>query len=131
MAFITSAAITALVISLAKKGLEKAFETTGEKLTEGAFRWLKSVFYDENKPKPVVIDLLKNPDSEARRKAIESLVNIDLEDNPENEKFLQEVYEKTISIETNISVVNSKNVNTGDINTGGGSVHIGDNNGRK
>ena len=130
MAIITTAAITALATSLAKKGLEKAFETTGEKLTEGALNWLKSVFYYEDKPKTMVQDLINNPESEARRKAIESLINIDLEDYPEHEKFLQEIYEKTKSIETNISVVNSKNVNTGDINTGGGSIHIGDNNGR-
>lgn len=131
MAIITTAAITALVTSLAKKGLEKAFETTGEKLTEGALNWIKSIFYDEDKPKPMVNDLIQNPDSEARRKAIESLVNIDLEDHPDNEKFLHEVYEKTKSIETNISIANSKNVNTGNITTGGGSVHIGDSNGRE
>lgn len=131
MAIITTAAITALVTSLAKKGLEKAFETTGEKLTEGALTWIKSIFYDEDKPKPMVNDLIQNPDSEARRKAIESLVNIDLEDHPDNEKFLHEVYEKTKSIETNISITNSKNVNTGNITTGGGSVYIGDSNGRE
>jgi hypothetical protein len=129
MAIITTVAITALITSLAKKGLEKAFETTGEKLTEGAFNWLKSVFYEEEKPKESVQDLIQNPDSEARKKAVESLINIDLEDHPGNEKFLHEVYEKTQSIETNISIVNSKNVNTGEINTGGGSVRIGDNNG--
>lgn len=128
MAIITTAAITALVTSLAKKGLEKAFETTGEKLTEGALSWLKSIFYDEEKPKPVVEDLVQNPDSNARKKAVESLINIDLEDNPENQRFLEEVFEKTV--ETNISIANSKNVNTGNINSGGGSIHIGDNNGR-
>jgi hypothetical protein len=131
MAIITTAAITALVTSLAKKGLEKAFETTGEKLTEGALVWLKSVFYDVDKPKPMVEDLIQNPDSEARRKAIESIVNIDLEDHPQNEKFLHEVYEKIKSSETNTSVINSKNVNTGNINTGGGSFHIGDSNGKE
>lgn len=129
MPIITTAAITALVTHLAKKGLEKAFETTGEKLTEGALNWIKSVFYDGDKPKSMVDNLIQNPESEARRKSIESVINIDLEDHPENEKFLHEVYEK--SVENNISIVNSKNINTGDINTGGGSVHIGDNNGRE
>jgi hypothetical protein len=126
MAIITTAAITALVGNLAKKGLEKAFETTGEKLTEGALRWLKSVFYEDDKPKKLVDDLIQNPNSDARKKAVESLINIDLEDAPENVQFLREVYEN--SIDTNISIVKSKNVNTGDINTGGGSVHIGDSN---
>jgi oligoendopeptidase F len=128
MAILTTAAITALITSIATKGLEKSIETTSESLTEGALKWFKSLFYKEKEPIEAVTKLIENPDSEARKNAIRSLLELDIEDNPENEKYLKEIYEKTgIS---KIEISNSKNVNTGDINSGGGSIHFGDNNGK-
>jgi hypothetical protein len=126
MAILTTAAITALITSLVTKGLEKSIETTSESLTEGALKWFKSLFYKGEEPIEAVAKLIENPESEARKNAIKSILEIDIEDNPENEKYLKEIFEKTSISKTEIS--NSKNVNTGNINSGGGSIHFGDNN---
>lgn len=129
MPVLTTAAITALVTSIAKNGLDKILDSAKDKLTDGAFNWFKSIFFENEKPKQIITNLQEKPESEPRTKAVEALLEMDLEENPQNEVWLREVYTKTIHNENNIT--NSKNVNTGNVNTGGGNFHIGDINGTK
>ncbi len=124
MPVITTAAITALVTTLANKGLEKAFENVGEKVSDGAIDWLKGLFTKKGKPKKVLTELKEKPDSKARQNAARSVIDISLEDNPNAEKFLEEIISKINNNKTNIT--KSKNVNTGNINSQGGNIQIGD-----
>ena len=125
MPLITTAAVTTLVTTLANKGLEKAFENFGEEVSDGAIDWLKSIFTKNGKPKKVLVDLKEKPDSPARQNAAKSLIEIALEDNPNSKGFLEEIISK-LNQSSRVKISNSKNVNTGNINSQGGDIQIGD-----
>jgi organic radical activating enzyme len=125
MPIITTVAVTSFLTSLAQKGLDKAFETGGEKISEGAYNWIKSLFFKDNEPKKILKELQENPQNVENISNATAIVNNSLEDNPQFEIFLKEIIEKLPKIENTIS--NSKNVNTGNINTKGGDFRIGDN----
>lgn len=125
MPVITTAAIIALVTTLANKGLEKAFENVGEEVSNEAIDWLKGLFTKKGKPKKVLKKLKENSDSKARQNAAKSVIDISLEDNPNAEKFLEEIISK-IHINSKTDISKSKNVNTGNINSQGGNIQIGD-----
>src|SRR5690606_18670205 len=116
MAIITTAAVTALVITLANKGLEKAFENVGEKVSDGAIDWVRGIFTKKGKTKKVLTDLKENPESEARQNAAKSVIEISLEENPQAKIFLEEIISKINSI-SNTNISKSKNVNTGNISS--------------
>lgn len=122
---ITSTALLLLGKQLAQKGLEKAFETTAVEVSKNAVNWVKNLFTKDGKTKNELIELQEKPDSPARLNAVKAIIEKDLEDNPESEKYLQEIYNKVLN--TNSSIKNSKNINTGTINSGGGSIQLGDN----
>lgn len=121
---LTTAAITALLTTLATKGLEKAVETTGEKISENSISWIKSLFYKEDKPKRALIELQNNPNDNEKLMVAKGIIDNAIEDNPELEKYLEEIISKTQTVNNSIS--DSKNVNTGNINTAGGDLQIGD-----
>lgn len=120
------AALYPFLINLAEKGVETVVETGVEQFTLGSVNWLKSLFFKENKPKKALKELMDEPKSIEKQNAIKTLVENSIEDNPENEIYLKELLEKLPKIENHIS--NSKNVITGNINTGGGNFINGDGN---
>lgn len=125
----TTAAISAVVYYLGTKGLEAAFETTVQELTQGSISWVKSFFFKgDGKPIDILEKYQENPKSEARKKLLKSKIEMELEDNPEAKDYLLE-FAKVIEAKSgNISTLfHSKNVNTGSINAGG-SINFGDNN---
>lgn len=126
MPIITTVALTSFLTTLAQKGLDKAFETGGEKVSEGAYNWIKSLFFKDNQPKKILKELQENPQNAEKISNATAIVNNSLEDNPQFEFFLKEIIEKLPKIENTIS--NSKNVITGNVNTGGGNFINGDNN---
>ncbi|MNK22309.1 hypothetical protein D3C87_405830 [compost metagenome] len=128
MAVMTTAAITLIVGKLAEKGLDKAFDTTVEKISEGAIAWVKNLFTRNGKARQELADLESKPDSAARLKAVSAILERELEDNPESARHLEEIYDKMTRPEVHIT--KSKNVNTGTINSGGGDVQLGDNYGQ-
>lgn len=122
---ITTAALILLAKNLAEKGLEKAFETTGEEVSKNAVNWIKGLFTKNEKIRPELLELQEKPESTARLNAVKAVIEKDLEDNPESEKYLQEIYNKLLN--SNSDIKNSKNVNSGTINSGGGNIQLGDN----
>lgn len=124
---ITVAAVTLLAKQLAKQGLEKAFDASVEEVSKNTVNWLTNLFKKGGKANQELQELQEKPDSPARLNAVKSVIERELEDNPEAEKHLQEIYNKVLNVTSNIS--NSKNVNTGTINSDG-NVQIGDNYGR-
>lgn len=127
MPVITTAALTTLVVHLAKKGFEKAFENVGEKVSDKSISWLKSIFTKNGKEVKELEELEKKPESKARQNAARSLIEISLEDNPEAKSHLEEILTKLSS--GNTLIQNSKNVNLGNIDSNGGDIQIGDRNG--
>lgn len=127
MPIITTVALTTLLTSLATKGLEKAFETGGEKITEGALTWIKSLFFKNDEPKNIMKELQETPDNQEILNKAVAIIENSVEGNPQHLEYINEILEKVPSLTNNIS--NSKNVNTGSVNTGGGDFRIGDTNG--
>ncbi len=126
MPIITTAVVTAFLTTLAQKGLDKAFETGGEKVSEDAYNWIKSLFYKNGEPKKILKELQEDPKNSEKLSNANAIINTSIEDNPQFEVYLKEILEKLPKIENTIS--NSKNVITGNINTGGGNFINGDNN---
>jgi hypothetical protein len=128
---ITTVALTSLLTSLVNKGLDKTYDKAFDELSEGSIKWVKTLFCKEDgQPKSEVVKFLENPESKPKLTMLESMVESDIEDNPSNKLFIDEIVEKLSKKDNNIKVTNSKNVNTGSINSGGGSIHIGDVNGK-
>lgn len=125
MPIITTKAITSFLTALAQKGLHKAFETGGEKVSEGAYNWIKSLFYKNSEPKKILKELQAEPQNLEKLSNAAAIINNSIEDDPKFEFFLKEIIEKIPMTMNTIS--NSKNVNTGNINTKGGDFRIGDN----
>jgi hypothetical protein len=129
---ITTAAITTLVSYLGTKIFDKSFDTVTQEFTKDGVQWLKSVFYrSDNTPKDVLIELKTQPNDEHNLQAAEIAVAKSLKDNPDAEVWLKEMVELIKAKEVkgeSVRVVNSKNVNTGKVDTGGGNFIIGDSN---
>lgn len=125
---ITSTALVLLGKHLAEKGLEKAFDTTVEEVSKNAVNWIKNIFTKDGKTRNELIELQEKPSSPARLNAVKAIIERDLEENPDAENYLQEIYNKILNVNSNVS--NSKNVNTGTLNSGGGSIQLGDNYGK-
>lgn len=126
MPLLTTATIAVLypfLIELAKKSAEKVIDTSSEKLTEGSVEWLKSLFFKNNEPKNALKELINTPESKESQNVIKAIIENSIEDNPENEKFLKDILKELPT--TIISIQNSKNVNTGNVNTEGGNFRIG------
>jgi hypothetical protein len=129
---ISTIALTTLLTKLVDKSLDKALEKTGEWISESAIKWVKNIFCKEDDtPKNEVIKFLENPESETKIALLKSMIASDVEDNPSNMKFFEEINDKLSKIDNSINISHSKNVNTGTINSGGGSIHFGDMNNEK
>ncbi|WP_432672683.1 hypothetical protein [Flavobacterium sp. SM2513] len=122
---ITVAVITPFLIELAKKGIEKFSEKGFENVSDGAINWFKSLFFKDEKPKKALLELKENPESQEKQNIAKAIIENSIQDNPEFENHLKEILEKLPKVENTIS--NSKNVNTGNVNTGGGDFRLGDN----
>lgn len=128
MPAITTAVLTTLATSLGKKGLESIFETSGEKLTEGAIKWFTSLFKKDNgESKKILQELEGDPNNKDIINKAVAIIENAIEDNPEKEKFLEDIIKNTPIVSNDIT--SSKNVVIGDTNTGGGNFNVGDNNG--
>ncbi len=122
MPIITTAALTALITTLANKGLESAFENVGEKVSDGAVNWFKSLLYKDGKPKKALKELQEDPTKEDKRAIVKAIVENSIDDNPAYVNYLKEI----IDVLPKNTIQNYKNINTGNIDSKGGNIHIGD-----
>lgn len=118
------AVITPFLIELGKKGIEKFTEKGFESVSQGAINWFKSLFFNDDKPKKALLELQENPQNKEKQNIAKAIIENSIEDNLEFAIFLKEIIEKLPKNENTIS--NIKNVNTGNVNTGGGNFRIGD-----
>lgn len=115
---------------LGSKLLDGSLEALGGELSKGALNWVKSRFFKEdNSPNEVLADLQSNPDDADNRDAVRILLSKAVKKDPDAEQWLQEIYAlaQKQMVPSNNTIVNSKNVVTGNINAGR-SVNIGDRN---
>lgn len=118
-------ALGTLLTQIAIKGVEQVFESSIDKITSDSIDWFKSLFYKNGTSKKVMEELEKDPTNEQKLSNAKAIVFNSIEDEPKYENYLKEILEKLPKIENTIT--NSKNVNTGNVNTGGGDFRIGDN----
>ncbi|QDW22774.1 hypothetical protein [Flavobacterium sp. KBS0721] len=123
---ITMAVITPFLIELGKKGYEKFTEKGINSISEGAITWIKSLFIKDEKPKKALLELQEQPENKEKQNIVKAIIENSIEDNPEFAIYLKELIEK-LPKNTNI-ISSTKNVITGNVNTGGGSFINGDNN---
>jgi hypothetical protein len=121
-------AITTLLAYWGGKAFDKAFDTAAGEFTKDSVKWLKSLFFKADKPTEALEKYEEKPDSVPRQNAIKAAIETGLEDNPEAEAYLLELA-KAIEAKggNNTTISNSKNVNTGNITSGGHTI-IGDHN---
>jgi hypothetical protein len=128
----TTAAISALTGYLAKKLKDnKSVQSFFDDFTEATVNWIKPIFIREDgAPEKALKDLQEKPDSIVRQDAVKSSLAVALEDDPRAETLLREmvasIEEKKTKGEA-VTITNSKNINMGNISSGG-NVTLGDNN---
>jgi len=96
--------------------------------SDATMNWIKPLFLkDDGSEKEIIENLKEKPESKARQKAVESIMEIELEDNPKAEKYIKEIFEKVSETEKEATIIkNSRNVLNGNVNTNGGDFHLGD-----
>ena len=112
------------LIEMAKKGAEKIVETSSENLTSGSIKWIKSLFFKDNEPKNALKNLIVEPENEQNQIDVKTIIENSIEDNPEFKKYLKEILQNLPKI--NNEITKSKNIITGNVNTGGGNFINGD-----
>jgi len=118
---VTTTAIASFLIYLAKVGVEKAVETISENSTNGATKWLKSLFYKDDKPKRVLENLKEEPNNEEFQKNAISVLENSLEDNSNYSNYLKELVENNKNkVEQTLNGI----VITGTVSTTGGNSPI-------
>ena len=128
----TSAMIGGIVAYLGGKlSKDKSINSFLSEFTEATINWLKPIFLkDDGTEKEIIQSLKEKPESVSRKKAVESAFEIVIEDNPEAKTYIKDIFEKISKTEEGgkiiNNIINSRNVNTGNVNTSGGDFHIGD-----
>ncbi len=88
---ITTALVTSLLLNLTQKGFEKAFETGGEKASEGAINWVKGLFYKNEEPKKALKELQDDPTNASKQEIAKGIIENSIEDNEDNLKYFEEL----------------------------------------
>lgn len=131
---ITTTAMIGTVVGYLAKTLKdnKSIQDFFNNFTEATVKWIRPIFLKEDEqPKEVIEKLQQKPESPAKQEAVKAAIASELEDNPTIEAMLKEMYETILAKEKQgaaITIINSKNVVTGNINTTSGNVHVGDSN---
>ncbi len=128
----SAAAIAAIVTYLAKKLKDdKSISGFLSDFTEASVNWIRPIFLKEDGTEEKIVQKLKeSPESEIKQNAVKVAIASELEDNPDAEKWLQEmakIIKEKKGENQPVSIINSKNVVTGTVKAGG-SIIIGDNN---
>ena len=128
----TSVMIGAIVTYLGNKlAKNESVNSFFDDFSEATVNWIKPLFIEEDdKPTRSFEKFSTNPNSVSKQDVLKSTLESELEDNPEAEKYIKEIFEKISQTEEGAKIINnisnSKNVNTGNVNTGGGDFRLGD-----
>lgn len=123
---ITAIAIGKLVAYIGETGFEALFKTTVGEATKDGYKWLKSILFKDDQPTEALKKLEDAPDSPTRQQALTDLITIEAQTTPQAAQWLNEMV-AAIEKSGNVTVINGKNVVTGNVNAGG-NIIVGDNN---
>ncbi len=121
----TSVMIGAIVTYMGNKlAKNESVNSFFDDFSEATVNWIKPLFIEEDdKPTRSLEKFKANPNSESKRKLLQATLESELEDNPEAEKYIKEIFEKISESEEGTKIINnisnSKNVVTGNISTQG------------
>lgn len=115
-----SPAFVAFATGLGLKGIEKS----GELISEGAVNWFANLFMKNGVPKNTFQRYLDVPEDQINQNGMQTIIENSIEDDPESKKYLEELF--TTFSDNKTIIKDSKNVNIGNVNTGGGDFSIGD-----
>ena len=130
---VTTTAMIGTVVGYLSKKLKdnKSVQDFFSDFTSAAVKWIRPLFLtDDDKPKEILQNLQNEPTEKLYAQSIENALAIAVKKDPVAESHLKSMYEvlqEKAGKGESISIVNSKNVNTGSINAGS-TVIIGDNN---
>ena len=128
----TSVMIGAIVTYMGNKlAKNESVNSFFDDFSEATVNWIKPLFIEEDdKPTRSFEKFKANPNSESKQKLLQVTLESELEDNPEAEAYIKEIFEKISQSEEGKEIINnisnSKNVSTGNVNTGGGDFRLGD-----
>ena len=114
----TSAMIGAIVTFLGNKlAKNESVNSFFDDFSEATVNWIKPLFIKEDDtPTRSFEKFTANPNSESKQKLLQVTLESELEDNPEAEKYIQEIFEKISQTEEGAKIINTLTV-TGDNNT--------------
>lgn len=118
---ITTAIISSIVTYLAKNLKDnKTLQDFSKDFTSATIHWLRSLLLkDDDTPKEALAKIATNPESDSKRKMLESVFESELEDNPTvAEAHLKEIYEKL----TGQNIQNSGTINQNYSGSNSGTV---------
>ncbi|MFK7797005.1 MAG: hypothetical protein AB8E82_06095, partial [Aureispira sp.] len=92
----TSVMITAIVAYIGRKlSKEQAVQHFFSELTTETVQWVKPLFLKEDgTANDALKKLQEKPDSSARKKAVEAILEEELEEHPETAPYIKELFEK-------------------------------------
>lgn len=117
----TSAMIGGIVAFLGGKlSKDKSINSFFSEFSEATVNWVKPIFLKEDgTEKEIVKNLKEKPKSPARKKAVETAIEVKLEDSPESEQFIKEMFEKISKTEEGekiaTTIINSIQTITGNV----------------
>lgn len=119
----TAIAITGIVSYLGSQlKKNKSVNDFINEFTSESVKWIKPLFLkDDNSLQKEVQKLSEKPDSETKQNAVKAMLASELEDNPEAEKFIIDMYKKINKIdegEKKVKIINQTHTGSGD-NVGG------------
>lgn len=105
----TSAMIGGIVAFLGSKlSKDQSINSFFSEFTEATVNWIKPVFLkDDGTEKDIVKNLKEKPDSPARKKAVETAIEVKLEDNPESDQIIKQMFDKISKTEEGNKIVNT------------------------
>lgn len=112
----TSAMIGGIVAFLGGKlSKDKSINSFLSEFSEATVNWIKPIFLKEDgTEKELIRSLKEKPESAARKKAVESAIEIRLEDSPESELIIKKMFDRISKTEEGGNIVNTiiKSINT-------------------
>jgi len=114
----TSVMIGAIVTYLGNKlAKNESVNSFFDDFSEATVNWIKPLFIKEDDtPTRSFEKFTANPNSESKQKLLQVTLESELEDNPEAEKYIKEIFEKISQTEEGAKIINTLTV-TGDNNT--------------
>jgi hypothetical protein len=126
----TTAAIGGIIVKyLSENNSVKSFLS---ELTDETVKWIKPLFLREDEsPTDLTINIEEEPSSEINIDEISTAIKRKANKTQDGDEVIERIYaelEKKFQSQKNTSIYvrNSKNVNTGNLNSGGGNINIGD-----